>query len=184
MTETNPHHAVQQWIKTVVVGLNLCPFAKRVIVKDGIRFFVSEADSEDHLLADLQDELNVIESDKSIETTVLIHPHVLGDFEAYNQFLGYADALLEATSLEGVFQIASFHPDYQFSGTEPGDAENYSNRSPYPMLHILREDSVFEAIDTYPDAENIPTRNIQLLKETGKEKLQAMLEACFENPAS
>lgn len=179
--------AVRRWLQRVVVGMNLCPFAKRELVKDRIRFVVTDAPSEDRLLAALQSELQRLESDAAIETTLLIHPHVLQAFCDYNQFLDVADQLLVQMQLDGVYQIASFHPDYQFAGTAPDAAENYSNRSPYPLLHLLREDSLEHAIAGYPDVEQIPARNIALMNATGRKSLHAMLQSCVldaMNPAA
>jgi len=129
--------SVQQWLETIVIGLNLCPFAKDELINQRIRFTVSAASIEKDLLIDLQAELNLLGRDEAIETTLLIHPQVLGDFYDYNQFLNMVDGLLMETGLEGIFQIASFHPDYQFGGTDPEDVENYTNRSPYPVLHLI-----------------------------------------------
>jgi hypothetical protein len=171
---------VRHWVETVVVGLNLCPFAKRELVNDRVRFSVSEAETEEQLLADLQAELELLNDDEAVETTLLIHPGVLQDFFDYNQFLNYVDSLLVHMELEGVYQVASFHPDYQFSGTRPDDVENYTNRSPYPMLHLIREDSLERAIAGYPHPERIPERNIELLESLGRDKLQALLKACYD----
>jgi len=172
---------IRRWVETQVVGLNLCPFAKRELIKDRIRFSVTEASTEEALLVDLQTELELLNSDKAVETTLLIHPQILQDFYDYNQFLGYADRLLEQIGWDGVYQIASFHPDYQFGGTEPEDAENYTNRSPYPMLHLLREESLEQAIANFPDTDKIPERNIALLKRLGRNKMQALFLACFQD---
>lgn len=171
---------VRHWVETVVVGLNLCPFAKRELVNDRVRFSVSEAETEEQLLADLQAELELLNNDEAVETTLLIHPGVLQDFFDYNQFLNYVDSLLVQMELEGVYQVASFHPDYQFSGTRPDDVENYTNRSPYPMLHLIREDSLERAIAGYPHPERIPERNIELLESLGRDKMQALLKACYD----
>ena len=171
---------VRHWVETVVVGLNLCPFAKRELVNDRVRFSVSEAETEEQLLADLQAELELLNNDEAVETTLLIHPGVLQDFFDYNQFLNYVDRLLMQMELEGVYQLASFHPDYQFSGTRPDDVENYTNRSPYPMLHLIREDSLERAIAGYPHPERIPERNIELLESLGRDKMQALLKACYD----
>lgn len=167
--------SVRNWLTTMVVGLNLCPFAKRELVKDRIRFSVTDATTEAELLQALKAELILLDEDASIETTLLIHPQVLSDFYAYNDFLVEADSLVELLDREGVYQIASFHPDYQFGGTEPEDAENYTNRSPVQMLHILREESLEKAIAEYPDVEGIPQRNIALMNEMGVARLKAML---------
>ena len=172
--------SVRQWVETVVVGLNLCPVAKRELVKNRVRFVVTEATKEAQLLATLEDELELLSNEASVETTLLIHPGVLQDFYAYNQFLNSADALLQQMKLEGVYQIASFHPDYQFGGTEQDDVENYTNRSPYPMLHLIREESIERAIASYPDVDNIPEQNRKLMESLGKIKMKELLEACFE----
>ncbi len=170
---------VRAWVESVVVGLNLCPFAKRELVKNRIRFHVADAASSEELLKAIEAELELLSSDPDIETTLLIHPWVLREFHDYNQFLNSADGLLEELELDGIYQIASFHPDYQFEGTKPDDIENYTNRSPYPMLHLIREDSLERAVANYPNAELIPERNIELLESMGREKMQGMLEACF-----
>ena len=162
-----------------MIGLNLCPFAKRELLQNRVRFSVTEATTEEQLLVDLQAELELLNSDEAVETTLLIHPEVLQNFYDYNQFLNYADNLLVQMELEGVYQIASFHPDYQFSGTGPDDVENYTNRSPYPMLHLIREESLEQAIANYPDPDQIPVRNVELLKSMGREKMQVLLQACF-----
>ena len=172
--------SVRQWVETVVVGLNLCPFAKRELVKNRVRFVVTNATSEGPLLVALEDELELLSNKASVETTLLIHPDVLQDFYTYNQFLNSADALLQQMKLEGVYQIASFHPDYQFGGTEQDDVENYTNRSPYPMLHLIREESLERAIASYPDVDNIPERNKKLMESLGEIKMKELLGACLE----
>lgn len=171
----------RSWVEQVVVGLNLCPFAKRELVKNRVRFIVTEAATEESLLLALEAELKQLNDNASIETTLLIHPDVLQDFDAYNQFLDYADGLLQQMGLQGTYQIASFHPDYQFGGTEPEDAENYTNRAPYPLLHLLREKSLEKVIDEYPDVEKIPTQNIALMNQLGDKQLQALLAVCFDH---
>lgn len=170
--------AVRQWVDTVVVGLNLCPFAKRELDKDQVRFVVSDAITEQGLLVDLEAELNFLEKDAAIATTLLIHPRVLKTFYDYNQFLNYAEGLLRQMEFEGVYQIASFHPDYQFGGTEPDDAENYTNRSPYPVLHLLREESLDRVLESAAYAEQIPIQNIKLMNSMGSTELSTLLKAC------
>tara|TARA_Y100000592_G_scaffold100915_1_gene183703 strand:+ start:11541 stop:12107 length:567 start_codon:yes stop_codon:yes gene_type:complete len=170
----------RRWVEQVVVAFNLCPFAKRELVKDRVRFVVSKAKDEATLLDELAHELALLNVDEAVETTLLIHPQVLQDFYHYNDFLEAADELLVDMNLEGVYQVASFHPDYQFGGTEPDDVENYTNRSPYPMLHLLREDSLSEAIDNYPEVDLIPERNIDCMNEQGLEKMQTLLNACLK----
>ena len=134
--------ATRRWLETVVVGLNLCPFANRELVNNRVRFTVTTANSEQQLLKALENELGRLTRDDSVETTLLIHPQVLADFLDYNEFLGVADRLLTEMKLEGIYQIASFHPRYQFAGTDQDDVENYTNRSPYQMLHLIREASL------------------------------------------
>ena len=174
--------AIQQWVETFIVGMNLCPFAKRELVKNRVRFTVTDATTDDLLMTALQAELKLLDRDPSIETTLLIHPKVLQDFYDYNQFLNFADRFLAELRLRGVYQIASFHPDYQFCGTDPDDAENYTNRSPYPLLHLLREESLERVITDYPDTDQIPTHNIELMNRLGQDKLQAFIQACLDNP--
>ncbi len=171
--------SVRNWVQEIVIGLQLCPFAKSAMMKDSVRFVHSDADTEEQLLLDLKGEIELLELDNKIETTLLIHPEVLHDFVRYNQFLGVVEVLFEELELEGVYQVASFHPQYQFAETDPDDVENYTNRSPYPILHILREASVDLAIETYPDTDLIPERNIALLREMGTEKIKKMLQSCF-----
>jgi hypothetical protein len=157
------------WLEKAVIGLDLCPFAKAV--QDRVRYAVSAAEEPEDLLADLADELRTLAAADpgEIETTLLIHPRVLGDFLDYNDFLDDADDVLADLGLEGVVQIASFHPDYQFAGSGPDDIENYTNRSPYPMLHLLREASVERAVATIPDTTQIYEKNIETLRRLGHE---------------
>ena len=178
MSENKVIGATRKWVEDVVVGYNLCPFAKRELVRDRVRFVVTDAENEDDLLKALHAELQRLEDEPDIETTLLIHPGVLQDFDAYNEFLDTAEGLVAYLELEGIYQVASFHPDYQFAETEPGAAENYTNRSPFPMLHLLREASLEAAIDSYPDVDGIPDRNIALMNELGAEKMRSVLSGC------
>jgi len=172
---------VRRWVETLVVGMNLCPFAKREMVNNRVRFATTTSITQEQLLTALQAELELLNTDPSVETTLLIHSGVLQDFHDYNRFLSYADKLLVEMGLEGIYQIASFHPDYQFDGTKPDDAENYTNRSPYPMLHLIREASLERVIADYPEVDQIPVRNIALMNELGQNKLQALLRSCLKN---
>lgn len=174
-------NTTHNWVQNLVIDLNLCPFARKELVNNRIRFTLSEVDTPDELLAVLEEELTRLTSDHGIETTLLIHPCVLQDFYDYNDFLVEADALLVALGLDGVYQIASFHPEYQFAGTEPDDVENTTNRAPYPMLHLLREASLEKAIERYPDTENIPRHNIERVTRLGSEKMAALLLACKQD---
>ncbi|MGB0847012.1 MAG: DUF1415 domain-containing protein [Thiolinea sp.] len=170
------------WLETVVVANNLCPFAQRPFQDERVRFIVTDSARAEFLLEDLLHELKRLHETpvEELETTLLIHPGVLENFHDYNDFLDLVDELLVQEGFEGEFQIASFHPDYQFADTQFEDAENYTNRSPWPMLHILREASLETAIAAYPDVEGIPERNIALMEEMGSDELQANLERCFQ----
>jgi hypothetical protein len=161
--------ATREWLEKAVIGLNLCPFAKAVHIRGQVRFVVSDATDEAALLADLLHELeSLYDADPEVvETTLLIHPWVLGDFLDYNQFLDIADAAVSELELDGEIQVASFHPDYQFADSQPGDIENFSNRSPYPTLHLLRETSIARAVAAYPDAAAIYDRNMATLRSLG-----------------
>jgi len=163
----------------MVIGLNLCPFAQRVFQADKIRYIVSDARDEVGLLQDLIGELDALASCalRDVETTLLIHPRALGDFYDFNDFLGVAQRGVEDLGLRGTIQIASFHPDYQFAGTDSDAAENYTNRSPYPMLHLLREESISEVAGDPNELLEIPRRNIQTLRDLGREKILEKLKA-------
>ena len=161
--------ASRAWVEQAVVGLNLCPFAKAPLVKGQIRFVVDQTDDPRALLDALCAELTLLnEADPGqVETTLLIHPNVLGDFLDYNDFLDAAEAALADLGLDGVLQIASFHPQYQFAGTEADDLSNATNRAPYPMLHLLREASVDRAVQAFPEADAIVENNIRTLEALG-----------------
>ncbi|MFZ6812982.1 DUF1415 domain-containing protein [Undibacterium sp. Rencai35W] len=161
--------ATELWLEKAVIGLNLCPFAKAVQVKQQIRFAFSEAKTPDALLQDVVKELELLAeaNPEKIETSILIHPYVLTDFLDYNDFLDVADAALQELDLDGILQIASFHPDYQFAGTEPDDIDNFTNRSPYPCLHLIREESIDRAVAAFPDADMIYEKNIQTMRDLG-----------------
>jgi hypothetical protein len=168
--------ATRRWLEISVIGLNLCPFAESVYRGDRVRFRVSEQRTASALLQDLRGELTGLnEADpERCETTLLIHPWVLTDFIEYNDFLEVCDAQLVELGLEGELQIASFHPQYQFSGTQPEDIENCTNRSPYPMLHLLREASIERALSSVPDPDEIYRRNIRTLRGLGHEGWQRL----------
>jgi hypothetical protein len=161
--------ATRAWIERAVIGLNLCPFAKAVYVKNQIRYVVGEARTPEALLDDLVRELRSLSeaSAEHVDTTLLIHPHVLNDFLDYNDFLQLAESTVEELNLTGVLQVASFHPRYQFAGTSADDITNYTNRSPYPTLHLLREASVDQAVEAFPDAEEIFEKNIGTMLRLG-----------------
>jgi hypothetical protein len=175
--DKDPIALTRRWLERAVIGLNLCPFAKAVHGKGQIRFVLSEATTPDELLEQLVAELAWLRDadPQSTDTTLLIHPRVLNDFLDYNDFLDAADAAVEALDLEGVLQVASFHPDYQFAGTAPDDIGNYSNRSPFPTLHLLREASVSRAVDAFPDADGIVDRNLATLEKLGHDAWRDLL---------
>ena len=161
--------ATTRWLERAVIGLNLCPFARAPHLQGRLRLRVSHARDTDTLLDDLCGELQSLAAadPADCETTLLIHPHVLCDFLDYNDFLDSADAAVETLKLDGVLQVASFHPQYQFAGTDAADIENASNRSPYPTLHLLREASVERAAEAMTDPDEIYRRNIETLRKLG-----------------
>lgn len=158
------------WIERAVIGLNLCPFARAVYVNDRVRFVVSDATSRPALLSDFEAELRHLVATDPVktDTTVLIHPGVLRDFLEYNDFLGEAEDAIDRLGLGGVLQLASFHPDYQFAGVPSDDITNCTNRSPYPILHLLREASVDRAVEAFPEASLIYERNLTTLRRLGR----------------
>jgi uncharacterized protein len=169
--------ATRRWLERAVIGLNLCPFAKAVYVKRQVRFVLSDAELEDDLLEELAEELLRLRDTpaEEIDTTLLVHPQVLGDFLDYNDFLDRVDALIEALDLDGVLQVASFHPQYQFADCGPDDPGNCTNRAPYPTLHLLREDSLDRAVAAYPDAEVIVERNLETMAKLGLDGFRQLM---------
>lgn len=169
--------ATQHWLERAVIGLNLCPFARAPFVQQRLRYHVSRATDEETLLADLHAELLALHAAdaQQCETTLLIHPDVLSDFLDYNDFLAIADDALHELGLDGELQIASFHPDYRFADTAPDAIENYTNRSPHPTLHLLREASVARAIESMADTDEIYRRNIATLRELGLAGWRALM---------
>jgi uncharacterized protein len=163
--------ATRAWLEAKVIGLNLCPFARAVHDAGRIRYVASGATTPDALRAELSAELRLLETlePATTDTTLLIHAHVLGDFLDFNDFLDVADEEIDLLGYSGTFQIASFHPRYQFAGVEPDDVGNRTNRSPYPMLQILREASVTAALESYPDADRISERNIETLRRLSEQ---------------
>lgn len=181
MTTANPSHseaiaATRRWLERAVIGLNLCPFAKGVHGKGQVRYVVSEATDDESLLGDLERELHalVAVAPEEVDTTLLIHPWVLNDFADFIAFLDLVDVVLRTQQLEGILQVASFHPDYAFADTDPDDITNCTNRAPFPTLHLLREASLDRAVAAFPDAALIYERNMQTLRELGHEGWQAL----------
>jgi hypothetical protein len=171
--------ATRNWVEKAVIGLNLCPFAKAVHIKNQVRYAVSDAGTPAELLTDLMHELQriAVSEPSALDTTLLIHPYTLTDFAAYNDFLDLADALVAELGLEGELQIASFHPGYQFAYVPGDDISNYTNRSPYPVLHILRETSISRAVDAIPNADDIFAKNIETLQMLGLEGWEQLLRS-------
>lgn len=157
------------WLEKAVIGLNLCPFAKAVYVKNQVRMIVSKARHADDLLEELDRELDLLVATPAseIDTTLLIHPTLFEDFLDFNDFLEIAEDVIDEHELEGVVQLASFHPKFQFEGTEPDDISNYTNRAPFAILHLLREDSIDRAVEAFPQAETIYETNIATLERLG-----------------
>ncbi len=168
--------ATRRWLEKSVIGLGLCPFAESVYTSQRVRFRVSAQSSAAALLQDLQAELLYLhgQDPSACETTLLIHPFALNDFIEYNDFLDVCDAAVVDLDLEGELQVASFHPHYQFDGTQPSDIENCTNRSPYPMLHLLREASIERALAGVPDPDEIYQRNIRTLRALGHDGWKAL----------
>ena len=169
MSEEEVLAQTRHWLEKAVIGLNLCPFAKAVYVKNQVRLVVSRARHADDLLEELDRELDLLVATPAdeIDTTLLIHATLFEDFLDFNDFLEVADGVVEEHALEGVIQLASFHPRFQFDGTEPDDISNYTNRAPFAMLHLLREASVEKAVEAFPEAEAIFEENIKTLEKLG-----------------
>jgi len=161
----------QAWLDKAVIGLNLCPFAKAVVAKQQVRMVVCMDSQPEQVSQMLQQEMQLlVDTDAAVlDTTLLIAPHLLPDFLDFNEFLFDCDSVLLSMELEGVLQIADFHPRYQFAGTESDDISNFTNRAPYPTLHLLREESIDKAVEAFPDASLIYERNMQVLEELGRE---------------
>ena len=168
----------QLWIERFVIGLNLCPFARHPFRNGKVRYLVFDGDNAEKLTENLVMEINrLMETTPSVlETTLIILPDMLDDFDAYLDYLEVAEFVLAELDLESAVQVASFHPDYQFDGTTPADAENFTNRSPFPMLHLLREDSIDRAIEAYPEVGDIPAQNIETMNNLGYLRVKKMLD--------
>ena len=171
MTDDAVLAATRHWLEKAVIGLNLCPFAKAVYVKNQVRLVVSHARHADDLLEELDRELDLLVATPAseIDTTLLIHPTLFEDFLDFNDFLEVAEGVVDEHELEGVVQLVSFHPRFQFDGTEPDDIGNYTNRAPFAVLHLLREESVERAVEAFPEAESIFKQNIATLEKLGPE---------------
>ena len=168
--------ATRNWLERAVIGLNLCPFAKGVSVKKQVRYVVSMAADTDTLLFELERELQYLKevSPEETDTTLLIHPYVLRCFDDFTDFLDLVDVTVRMQGLAGTLQVANFHPDYCFSDAEPDDLGNYTNRAPYPTLHLIREESLDRAVRAFPEAAKIYERNIKTMERIGLAGWQAL----------
>ncbi len=181
--KASPEEAVRAWVDNLVVGLEWCPFARREVMQGTVRYVETRATTDLGLLSALAEEFRLMDEHADIETTLVILPHMLAGFRPYLDFMGYVDPLLDSLGRTGIYQVASFHPDYRFEGTEADDPANFTNRSPWPLLHILREDSLSEAIDGWEKkhgpTSGIPERNIARTREMGSDALRLLLERCM-----
>ena len=178
----SPIITTQRWIQSFVIELNLCPFAHHATARDGIRYTVYASESLQDILHALHEEIDWLESDPETETSFLILTSGVEDFSDFNDCLVMAQALLEMMNWVGKYQLVGFHPHHQFDGTDPDDAENYTNRSPYPTVHILRESSVTQAVEATKDIALIPERNTHTLNRLGVEALLKRWQDCFIEP--
>lgn len=167
------------WLKSVIIELNFCPFARREFINESICYDVSTANGLEANLHELARALAYLDDHAEVETTLLIFAEAFSDFDDFVEMIDYADQLIDELGYRSTYQLAHFHPDYCFEGAEPDDAANYTNRAPFPILHLLREDSLQKAIDRHPDSTSIPHNNIKLARELGTTKMQALLNNCL-----
>ena len=179
----DPIQHTKDWIQDIVIGLNLCPFAQKPFVREKIRYVLVKETEEELLLKTLLAEAQFLKAVdlEEVETSILIHPNALLDFDSYLNFIHISEVLFQEMGFNGIIQLASFHPDYQFGDAAEGAVENYTNRSPFPMLHLLREDIVEKALENYPEPEQIPNRNIQTMNELGVQKIMNLLTNLSSN---
>lgn len=170
----------RNWVEKVVVGLNFCPFAHREVENNRVRYVVSQSTGVESALEDLLKEIHFLEDNEETETTLLILPMGFSDFDDYLDLVDLTDALIEDQEYEGIFQVASFHPDYVFADSHEDDAANFTNRSPNPILHILRESSLERVLEHHPNPEAIPERNVKFAREKGLAYMQVLFEACLK----
>ncbi|CAM4139261.1 DUF1415 domain-containing protein [Vreelandella rituensis] len=182
LSDSTVTQQTMNWVKRFIVELNVCPFAKREVEKESVRLCVVRSKKIEVALEELMMEIQWLDSHKETETTLLIFPTLFRDFHHYLDFVDLAEAMLAEQEYEGIYQLATFHPDYCFAETEPTDVSNYTNRSPYPMLHLLREASLDKAIDAYGDTSAIPDKNIQKMQAMGKASVENLLQSCLKCP--
>ena len=169
-----------QWVREFVIKLNLCPFAKREMDNGSVRIQASQAVTVEDAMTDLMGEVEALNANAAIETTLLVFPSFLKDFFEYLDFVDLAQSILHTKGYEGIYQLATFHPDYCFADENADDVTNYTNRSPYPMMHLLREEQIEKAIDYYGDTEQIPKNNMACLRKLGLEKVKKMTRSCLD----
>ncbi len=177
-TNENIIQEIQCWLETIIIGLNFCPFAQKEFKQQTIRFQVSDSTGLESALHSLAEEFQYLDEHSTTQTTLLIFNQSMQDFDDFLALIEYANQLLEDLGYLSTYQLAHFHPDYCFDGVEAQDASNYTNRAPYPVLHLLREESLQQAIDNYPNTADIPDTNIKCARELGVEKIQTLLEKC------
>jgi len=170
----------QNWLNEIIIGLNFCPFARREVLKNRIRYTINNSSELETSLYALADELQYLDSHNESETSLFICPQGFSDFDDFLNLIEFADQLIDDLNYRSVYQLAHFHPDYCFDGVDQNDASNYTNRSPYPTLHILRESSLESAIASHPDTSTIPETNIALARDKGSAKMQQLLNLCLE----
>jgi len=174
-------HQTKQWLQQVVIGCNFCPFALPVVKKDAVQYIVCDATETAAVLEQLLLEMKRLDELPEVETSLIILSEGFQRFDLYLKLVEWAEALIEQEGYEGVYQVASFHPLYCFAGADLNDPANYTNRSPYPMLHLLREESIEAALDSFPDPDSIPERNVQFAREKGLAYMHLLLDACRGN---
>jgi len=180
LTDAEITEHTRRWIETVILACDFCPFAGREFARNSIHYRVIRGGEIEHCLESLIEECVLLDAETDIETSLLLFPDAFADFEDFLDLVGIAEALLIDQGYEGVYQLASFHPDYCFADQDVNDSANYTNRSPYPTLHLLREASLERVLEDHPDPESIPQRNIDYARRLGLEKMRALLEACTQ----
>ena len=173
MYPSDPQKAVEHWLQEVVIGLNLCPFARKPFMAGKVRIVAVDSPRA-ALISHLQEELNYLTAHEEVDTSILVLTQALDDFLAYNDFIHEVEDWLWQQGSEGIYQVASFHPDYYFADSEPNDVSNFTNRAPFPLLHILREQQLEELLARYPDADEIPENNIRRLRQLSAEQLRGL----------
>ncbi len=171
----------KNWLKTIVIDFNFCPFAKKEFIQNTIHYYIEKNDSEEQLLQNIIHQFTILDHDEELETTLIIYPHQLKSFDEYLDFLAITQELIQELQYEGIYQLASFHPQYIFEGNTPNSPSNFTNRSPYPIIHILREKSIEKARLNYPNIHEIPQKNIQFCQEKGIQFMRKLLNHCYSN---